>query len=208
MNERWVCKRCFSNNDGSAGACARCGLTRGAETSLEDQQSWAAQAGVPAPEGPTPTWRRLLRYWWIPALAVVLVVGYLTSARRGDDGTLANAGTLSVGDLEVGDCFNSDDEEVSEVDGRPCDEPHQYEVFAVEDYEADAYPANIDAVFEEICVPPFGAYVGEPYATSALYATILHPSEEGWNDGDHEFICFLHEQDESAITGSMRSSGR
>jgi Septum formation len=212
VNERWVCKRCFSDNDGSAGACARCGLTRGAESSLEDQQSWATQAGVSAPEGPTPLWRKLIGYWWIPALVVVLAVGYFTSARRGEDGTVANAGTLSVDDLQVGDCFDSDDEEVSEVDARPCADPHQYEVFAVEDYEADAYP-SVDAVFDDICIPAFEAYVGQSWLDSELYATVLHPAEEAWNDGDHEFICFLHEfYEEGAtaprMTGSMQGSGR
>lgn len=212
MNERWVCKRCYSSNEGSVGACARCGLTRGAESSAEDQQSWAAQAGAGAPAAPQPAWRGLLRYWWIPALAIFLAVGYFTTARRGDDGSLSTAGTVSVDDLQVGDCFNSDEEtDISAVDGRPCADPHQYEVFAVDRYEAAAYPssnADMDAVFLAVCDTPFESFVGLPYADSVLYASMITPSEESWSSGDREFICFLHEEDESEFAGSMRGSNR
>jgi hypothetical protein len=211
VNERWVCKRCFSSNEGTVGACARCGLTRGAESSAEDQQSWAAQAGVGAPAAPQPAWRGLLRYWWIPALAIFLAVGYFTTARRGDDGSLSTAGTVSVDDLQVGDCFNSGDEtEISSVDGRPCADPHQYEVFAIDRYEADSFPtdAEMEQVFYSVCDAPFASYVGVSYAESELWASMITPSEETWGSGDREFICYLHEEDESDITGSMRGSNR
>lgn len=212
MNERWVCKRCFSSNEGTSGACARCGLTRGAESSLEDQQSWAAQAGVGAPAAPAPAWRRLLQYWWIPALAIFLLVGYLTTARRGDDGSLSTAGNVSVDDIQVGDCFNSDEEtDISSVDGRPCAEPHQYEVFAIDTYDASTLPttaSEMDDVFYTVCAGPFEQFVGVPYVESALYASMITPSDETWADGDREFICFLHEEDESEISGSMRDSNR
>jgi hypothetical protein len=217
VNERWVCKRCFSDNDGSAGACARCGLTRGAESSLEDQQSWAAQAGVPGPTAPTPLWRNLLRYWWIPALAVVLLVGYLTTARRGDDGAVAGAGSLSVYDLQVGDCFNSGtEEEIDNVDAVPCSQPHAYEVFAVADYNGAEYPATdlqFEEAFFEVCVPPFEDYVGVPYEDSVLWASAITPTQAGWDDGDHEFVCHLHQdpgvdQIPDPLTGSMRGSDR
>jgi hypothetical protein len=212
VNERWVCKRCFSSNEGTVGACARCGLTRGAESSAEDQQSWGAQAGVGAPAGPQPAWRGLLRYWWIPALAIFLAVGYFTTARRGDDGSLSTSGTVSVDDLQVGDCFNSGEEiEISSVDGRPCGELHQYEVFAIDRYEADSFPttdAQMEEVFYTVCDAPFESYVGVSYAESALWASMITPSEETWASGDREFICYLHEEDESDFTGSMRGSNR
>jgi hypothetical protein len=187
-------------------------MTRGAESSLEDQQAWAAQAGADVPAAPPPAWRRLLRFWWIPALAIFLAVGYFTTARRGDDGSLSTAGTVSVDDLQVGDCFNSDEEtDISSVDGRPCSEPHQYEVFAVDRYDAATFPATnteMDTVFFAVCDSPFESFVGLPYAESALYASMITPSEESWSSGDREFICFLHEEDESQFSGSMRGSDR
>ena len=212
MSERWVCKRCFADNEGTAGTCVRCGLMRGSESTLEDQQSWASAAGVPGPAGPAPAWRRLLQYWWIPALGIFLLVGYLTSARRDDGGSLSSGGTVSVDDLRPGDCFDSGEEiEISDVDGVPCTESHAYEVFAVGDYDAEVYPATraqSDDAFASVCLGAFEEYVGLPYASSELWASMITPSEEGWNDGDREFICYLHEEDDAPMTSSMEGAGR
>ena len=83
---------------------------RGAEATPADQTAWAAQGGAATPTA-NPGWRRWIRFWWIPALVIALVVGYLTTARRGDDGSLASAGNVSVDELREGDCFNTADEE-------------------------------------------------------------------------------------------------
>jgi putative regulator of septum formation len=40
MNERWVCKRCFADNDETDSACRRCGLVRGSESTQADQTTW------------------------------------------------------------------------------------------------------------------------------------------------------------------------
>jgi hypothetical protein len=158
-----------------------------------------------------PLWRRLLRFWWIPVIGIVLLVGYLQTARRGDDGSLTTSGTVSVDDLRVGDCFNSgDEEEISNVDGVPCTEAHEYEVFAVDTYEADSLPSDaaMESVFSSLCVPPFETYVGFPYATSALYGSMITPSQESWNDGDRTFVCVLYDPENAQLTSSMRGAGR
>ncbi len=159
MTDRWVCKRCFADNDGAAMACARCGLTRGSEVTLSDQQAWATAAGVPGPAPEPPAWRRWIRFWWIPVVLIALGVGWFTAARRDDGGALTEAGTVSVTDLRPGDCFNTsaDEEEISDVDGVPCDESHEYEVYVVQDREGDTYPteAEFDAIFDSICVSAF-----------------------------------------------------
>ena len=170
-----------------------------------------------AAQAERPGWHGLLRYWWVGLIAVVLVAGYLTTARRGDDGALVTAGTVDVTELMVGDCFDSGEEgEISDVDGVPCDEPHDYEVFVVEEHEADAYPgeAVMDAIFASICVPSFESYVGTSYATSALYAGMITPSQASWGEGDREFTCYLYEPVDDTLaenvplTGSMRGAGR
>ena len=175
MNERWVCKRCFADNDETVAACHRCGLIRGAESTDADQTAWAASPQPEAAAGggrwAVALLRQLLRFWWIPAAAIALGVGYFTTAQRGDDGSLSTAGNVTVTDLQVGDCFNAaefseEDVEIGEVDGVPCDEPHAFEVFAVADYSGSAYPgtdAAFEAAFAEVCVPPFEGYVGVPY---------------------------------------------
>ena len=223
MNERWVCKRCFADNDESSVACHRCGLTRGAEASQADQQGWAAQGGgtggAPVAQQPKQSggWTRWIRFWWIPAVVIVLAVGYFTQARRTDTGEIDTGGTVSVDELRTGDCFNnSDDSElISQVDGIPCEDPHVYEVFALVTYDAPAFPTDqeMDTVFQKQCAPPFASYVGVPYADSELWGTMITPSEETWADGDRSFVCILHsapddENNLSDLTGSMQGANR
>lgn len=216
MNERWVCKRCFADNDEGQPACARCGLARGAEAPPDEQSAWA---GTAEPGSGGRDWRRWIRFWWVPVLGVVLLVGYLTTARRDDGGALTTAGNVAVDDLRTGDCFNSADAgEISEVHGVPCGEPHEYEVFAVGDYGAEnaAFPsdAEMELAFGAVCEPAFEPYVGTPYATSAIFGSMITPSEGSWSDGDRQFVCVLYEPDPDdpqasvVLTESLRGAGR
>jgi hypothetical protein len=206
VNERWVCKRCFADNDDTNAACIRCGLLRGAEAPAEDQSTWAART---AP-GEPPLWRRLVGYWWIPALGIALLVGYLTTAQRGADGSLTSTGRVSVDDLRPGDCFSTDATELTDVDGVPCTEEHAYEVFAVDTHQAASFPSDdeMESVFFSLCPDPFEDYVGRSYADSALWASMITPSEESWADGDRTFICYLYDPDDEALTASMRDAAR
>ena len=99
MNERWVCKRCFADNDETAAACHRCGLIRGAESTDADQSRLGRVAAARGCRELATTRggvvRQLLRFWWIPAAAIALGVGYFTTAQRGDDGTLSTAGNVT-----------------------------------------------------------------------------------------------------------------
>lgn len=211
MSDRWVCRRCFADNEESDAVCARCGHARGADATIEDQRAWAAETGAtPIGEEP-PAWRGWLRFWWIPAIAIFLAVGYLTTARRDDDGALSSAGRVPVNDLRAGDCFNTDEEdEISDVDGVPCTEPHEYEVFAVDTHEADALPseAELETVFSSICLSEFDGYVGAPYDTSAIYASMISPSEGSWADGDRTFTCVLYDPEDAELTESLRGAAR
>jgi Septum formation len=211
MNERWVCKRCYADNEETDSTCVRCGLARGAESTQADQATWASQAGTTTATQP-PGWQRWLRYWWIPVLAIVLVVGYVASARRDDSGVITSAGNLSIEDLRAGDCFDSDEEEeISSVDAQPCDEPHQYEMFHLATWTGSSdYPteeAVIDFVVEE-CVPAFEAYVGRSFQSSRLDFLPVYPVEEGWNDGDRAFQCVLFDPEEAVLTESLRGANR
>ena len=209
MNERWVCKRCFADNQEADAACVRCGLLRGAEAAEGEQATWSPASSTSATS--QPGWRRWLRLWWVPALLVVLAVGYLGSARRGDDGAVQGAGTLSLDDLRVGDCFNSGDEtEITDVDGVPCAEPHEYQVFAIARHESPSLPTDTDmeVVFQQVCDGPFATFVGEPYATSALWASMITPSQQSWDQGDRTYTCVLYDPENDALTESMEGAGR
>jgi hypothetical protein len=211
MSDRWVCRRCFADNEEIDAVCARCGHTRGADATIDDQRAWAAQTGgTPIGEEP-PAWRRWLRFWWVPALAIFLAVGYFSTAQRGDDGALSGAGRVPVNDLRAGDCFNTGDETaISDVDGVPCAEAHEYEVFAVDSHDADALPsdAELETIFTSICIDAFEDYVGAPYATSAIYASMISPSEGSWSDGDRTFTCVLYDPDDAELTESLRGAAR
>ena len=211
MNNRWVCKRCFADNEESSSACERCGLIRGADSTDADQAGWAAQAAAAPTAASESGWRRWIRYWWVPALLVVLAVGYLANARRSDDGSLESAGTLAVDDMRAGDCFNAGEEEsISDVDGVPCTEAHEYQVFAVGDYEAASYPTDpeLDTIFTSVCEGPFDGFVDMPYVDSELYGQMITPSEETWADGDRSFICILYDPNDPALTASMEGAAR
>jgi hypothetical protein len=197
----------------------RCGLTRGADATAADQATWQAylkgQGAQVAPQSPL---RRFARFWWVPVFAVVLAVGYFVSARRDSAGAIEAGGSLSVAELRVGDCFNGGDEdEFESVDARRCDEAHAYEVFHVATHPgASVYPTDavMEAYFVSECAPAFATYVGTPYSTSTLYATMITPTEAGWRDGDRGFSCILFEPGADPngapkqLTASQRGAAR
>ena len=215
MNERWVCKRCFADNDDMASACHRCGLIRGADASETDAAAWSAssEAGTASESG---GWQRWLRFWWIPAIVIALAVGYFTNARRDDGGAIAEGGTLSVEDLRPGDCFvfvgdDEQAEEISEVDARPCSEPHEYEIYHVSTVNQDgSYPTD-DAWLTHIidaCSSSFESYVGRAYEASVLEIVPFTPTEAGWDDGDRVIQCAVLDPGEAQLTSSLRDADR
>lgn len=212
MNERWVCKRCYADNEGPASACVRCGLLRGAEATDADRASWAAETGAPQSATSAPSWQRYLRFWWIPALVVALAVGYLTTAKRDSGGEITGSGTLQIEDVRVGDCFDvGEADEVGEVNAGPCTDPHGYEMFHLARWNgADTYPSD-DAMLDFIidtCVPVFEAYVGMSYETSVIDFVPFTPTEEGWEDGDRVIQCALVDPGNERLTTSLRSANR
>jgi hypothetical protein len=210
VSERWVCKRCYADNDGDAAACARCGLGRGEVPPAEEQHAWQTGAASAAPASGA---RRWLRFWWVPALAGVLIVGYLVSARRDDQGSITSGGTLSVTELRAGDCFDlsaGQNEEFSSVDAKPCTEPHEFEIYHTITSDASTFPNSTDdeALFVGQCMPAFQDYVGRTYEGSALWSTLFGPTQSSWDAGDRGYSCVLYQQGERPMTGSMRGANR
>jgi hypothetical protein len=126
------------------------------------------------------------------------------SVAAGGESTLAN-------DLEPGDCFNTDGSQVDEVSVVDCEGPHVYEAFYKYDLEggSDAeYPTD-EGVLEDAeaeCRTAFQEYVGTAYDESALFITVIRPSETTWTEGDRTVICALNEEDETEMTGSAEGS--
>lgn len=113
-------------------------------------------------------------------------------------------GKTSVFDLDVGDCVvtpSAEDTavEVTEVERVACSEPHQMEVFALQDYvspgsdEAPAdYPGEdaVTAFADAACAAPFADYVGVDYRDSTLFYTYVLPTARSWGNKDRTITCF------------------
>ena len=156
---------------------------------------------------------------WI--LGIVGILGFLavviTAIVADEDGSSVrdDGDEVSVYDLEAGDCVNlpvDDEDSIEELPVRDCAEPHDAEVYAIDDMtiDADDYP-GMDAVAndtERICAgDAFERYVGSDVASSRYGYYYLFPSEESWVQGDREYVCMVISIDGSSLTGSVQGSG-
>lgn len=127
-----------------------------------------------------------------------------------------DAGTISVFDLRVEDCFNAaapstEPSEVEEVERVPCAEQHDSEVFAQTAYESadPAYPGEDELIdyATRFCVDAFEPYVGLPYADSGLTVSHFWPTATAWESTDDRTIHCVLFQKGAPTTGSARDSG-
>ena len=128
---------------------------------------------------------------------VALMVGAaLTDGFASDD--------VSVHRLEVGDCvdlagISGPSDVVDRLPRRDCDEPHDAEVFLIDDVavDSDEYPGDtsLTAEIEEQCTGrAFEDYTGGTFADSSLDYFFLYPTEESWDAGDRGFVCMAVER--------------
>ncbi|WP_327265074.1 septum formation family protein [Streptomyces sp. NBC_01232] len=159
-------------------------------------------------------------------LVVVLSLGLLGAAdaagalsKRDSGGRVAGPVFGDVADIEVGDCFDTEEElKTEDVDGKappsvdtvPCTGPHQSEAYAVFDLKDGPYPGKekIIAIADKRCAgKEFTDYVGDdaklPKTMEIYY---YYPTSEGWSSDDHEVTCFLGDTSGSS-TGSVRATG-
>jgi putative regulator of septum formation len=125
----------------------------------------------------------------------------------------ATYGSKSVRDFGVGDCFNEPPglataSEISEMTSRPCNEPHDGEVFAILSYPESAsafYPAD-DQILSEAesqCEPVALTYLGNDTGLAqTLNLYFLSPTADGWSHGDRRLVCYF----ESATGGGLTRS--
>jgi putative regulator of septum formation len=211
---RWVCLRCYESNDAALVSCTKCGLARGATPEPPD-------AAVPAPVPPAEikTKRAWLRgFAGRSAVAavvgvVVLAGGLWFSVGRDEGGQITRSGSLAITDLRVGDCFNvrdHDAQEVDEVDGKLCDEPHEYELIFIGDLPDGDFPTDQATTdyFLASCMPAFEAYVGVSFSESKLDLFPFTPTSDGWASGDHTMQCVLFDPADNELTSSLRGVAR
>jgi hypothetical protein len=146
-------------------------------------------------------------------VVLVAMLGACSSVPRDNDGNLTEPITMSVFDLEVGDCFDDPDDlaEISEIDAMPCDLSHDNEVFTILSHplSGEDWPGRdpIEETAFATCVEQFDVFVGVAYADSRLAVAYFTPTEDGWDAGDDEVVCFLYDIDLQKLTRSMRGSG-
>lgn len=115
---------------------------------------------------------------------------------RDEAGSIVESGGLGVLSFQIGDCIQlpTDADIVESVEGVPCSESHNAQVYAEFDADFDDYPGR-DAVTEAAvvgCHSRFDEAIGRPYATTEhLDFTTLEPTAEGWAEGDHEVSCLV-----------------
>jgi hypothetical protein len=150
------------------------------------------------------------------AFYAVVVIGYLaygaiTEADRDESGAIVGEGSIDAFNMRVGDCFDNSyaiNDEVSDLPGVPCSEPHDYETYAVFDISMDSYPTE-DAMAElayDSCLERFDSFVGLEYESSVLEIITMYPTNESWRQDDREVVCALYDMNEEKLIGSTRGS--
>lgn len=149
------------------------------------------------------------------AIGVVVAAGalganYFMRADRDASGAIVDAGSVDAFQMHVGDCFDDGstftDEEVSSVDGVPCAQPHDNEVYAVFDVRTATFPGDRMAeLAHEGCLERFEPFVGKDYESSSLDIATLYPTSESWSkQNDREVICVVYDVDTKKLTGSVK----
>jgi hypothetical protein len=127
---------------------------------------------------------------------------------------LLSACTGEVLTLDVGTCFDDPAEfdlvDPSDVPIVDCDVPHDNEVYANKDLQGDEFPGREGMANRagQVCLDEFDPYIGASYDTSIYEFSWFVPSEESWDAGDREVICFAYDLTFEKITGSINGIGQ
>jgi hypothetical protein len=151
------------------------------------------------------------------AFYAVVVMGYLaygavTNADRDSSGAIVGEGTIDAFNMRVGDCFDDSSvvgDEVTNLPGVPCSQPHDYETYAVFDVSMSSYTSDesMSAVAYESCLERFYSFVGTDYDSSVLEITTLYPTLESWQQDDREIVCALYDMSNEKLVGSTKGRG-
>ena len=154
-----------------------------------------------------------MKTWGIYVVVVLgfIIYGAATKVDRDNTGTIVGEGNIDAFQIRVGDCFDdagSFDDEVTDLPGVPCSEPHDNETFAVFDLSITTYPEG-DAMGELVhveCLEHFESFVGKDYDSSSLDIMTLFPSTESWKQDDREVICAAYDMEAAKLVGSVKDS--
>lgn len=151
-----------------------------------------------------------MKNWGFYAVAVLAYVGYgaVTGADRDSTGTIVGGGSIDAFQIQVGDCFDDSSsfgDEISNLPGVPCSDPHDNEAFAVFDVTMSSYPGDeMGAIAYDKCMHRFEGFVGREYESSTLEIMTLYPTVDSWNQSDREVVCALYDMNEDKLQGSVK----
>lgn len=176
------------------------------------KKSSIARPGPDGPRHPNRGSERVLRARSL-GLLTSAVVTFGCSAERNESGEIVSRGVVDAFAVQVGDCYDdapSDADQVTEVSGIPCSEPHDNEVFALFDAALSEFPGDeaMETLADEGCLERFVDYVGTSYEESVLAITHLVPTARSWRLGkDREVVCVAYHMEFEKLEGSVRDSG-
>ncbi|USY18112.1 septum formation family protein [Nocardiopsis exhalans] len=138
-------------------------------------------------------------------MAVVATMGITACGLFGENNSFG---------VRTGDCFDQDapaSVSASEVEVVDCSEPHEFEVFHVEELPKGDFPgeAAVSAAAVEACEGEnFESFVGVEYLSSEIYSWSLVPQASDWEEsGYREIVCYLSIPGE-ALSGTLEGADR
>ncbi|MGE0159863.1 MAG: septum formation family protein [Gemmatimonadales bacterium] len=149
----------------------------------------------------------------IAGAAVAAVIGITTAAQRNDAGEITAAGAVDAFEVRLGDCFDDEafeSSEISEIPAVPCSQPHDNEIYALFDIQGE-WPGSegVEEIAYQGCLDRFAGAIGKAYEDSEIDYTVLYPTEGSWKQrNDREVICVGYHMEYEKLTGSIRGSGR
>jgi hypothetical protein len=125
---------------------------------------------------------------------------------RDATGAIVESGGVGVLELHIGDCVQLPDEiEVASVEGVPCAQAHDAQVFSQFQLAGSAYPGDSNAQQQagEGCYERWSAALGTTYEDDVdRDFTTLYPTPDGWDAGDRSVSCLVVAVDGLPVTGS------
>jgi Septum formation len=127
-------------------------------------------------------------------IVAAIIAGLPDNAERDPSGEITRGGNVSAFDLKQGDCFDlpRPSSEVYDVDGVPCDQAHDAEVFSTFSIESDDFPGQRAVIMaaQRGCTSLFGDFVGIALQKSRFEVQYLYPTERSWTaQDDREVVC-------------------
>jgi hypothetical protein len=142
---------------------------------------------------------------------VAAIVGFNAAAERNAAGEITTAGAVGAFEVRVGDCFDDEvfeNTEISEIPAVPCTQPHDNEVYATFDISGE-WPGveRVEELAYEGCLERFAGAIGKGYEDSVIDYTTMYPTEGSWERvDDREVICIGYHMEFEKLTGTIIGS--